>query len=91
MKTSISPDDLRLGQILWATLDAPWLDKVDPSKLGRELNVIRSMAPQRVMSTHLPPARMREAMLEAMAAAPGAPPLPWPNQAGLDEMLAEMT
>jgi hypothetical protein len=32
-----------------------------------------------------------EAMLETMAAAPDAPPFPWPDQAGLDGMLAKMT
>jgi hypothetical protein len=34
---------------------------------------------------------MSEAMFETMAAAPDAPPFPWSDQAGLDEMLAEMT
>ena len=89
--TDVTPEQLRRGQILWATLDAPWLDKVDRSKFGRELQAVRSMAPERIMSTHLPPAVMSEAMLEAMAAATEAPPFPWPDQAALDQMLAQMT
>ena len=52
----LSEKDLREGQIFWATLDAPWLQKVDRGAFARELDSIRKMAPKMVLSSHLPAA-----------------------------------
>jgi hypothetical protein len=79
----LSDEQLRRGQILWATVDAPWLALADPAKLGRELDAVRRMAPRWIMSAHLPPAEMRDAMLDNLAAAASAPPIRWPDQAAL--------
>jgi len=68
--SALSREELRRGQILWATLDAPWLATVDPAKLRQGLDLVRTMAPRRIMSTHLPPAEMNEAMLENLASTP---------------------
>jgi flavorubredoxin len=51
----LSDSDLRDGQVFWASVDSPWLHKVDKVALAGELDVIRKMAPKMVLSSHLPP------------------------------------
>lgn len=89
----LSDSDLRDGQVFWATVDSPWLHKADRVALARELDGIRKMAPQMVLSSHLPaaPGRMVERMLSTLAEAPGAQPFVGPNQAALEQMLGGMT
>jgi flavorubredoxin len=89
----LSEKDLRDGQIFWATLDAPWLHKVDRGALARELDGIRKMAPKMVLSSHLPAASgdMTERLLASLAAAPAAQPFVGPDQAALEQMLKQMT
>jgi flavorubredoxin len=88
----LSDNDLREGQIFWATVDSPWLHKVDGA-WARELDVIRRMEPKMVLSSHLPaaPGNMTERLLESLAAAPTAQPFVGPNQAALEQMLNGMT
>jgi flavorubredoxin len=89
----ISDSDLRDGQIFWATVDSPWLHKVDRSALAAELDAIRKMEPKLILSSHLPaaPGAMTERLLRALAAAPGSQPFVGPNQAAFEEMLKKMT
>lgn len=89
----LSDNDLLDGQVFWATVDSPWLHKVDRVALAGELDGIRKMAPKMVLSSHLPvaPGRMIERMLSSLAAAPGAKPFVGPNQAALEQMLKGMT
>jgi len=89
----LSDKDLREGQVFWATLDAPWLHKVDQGTFARELDSIRAMAPKMVLSSHLPaaPGRMLDRLLASLAAAPDARPFTGPDQAGLEQMLKQMT
>ena len=89
----LSDADLRDGQVFWATVDSPWLHKVDRAALAGELEAIRRMAPKIVLSSHLPvaPGQMTERLLEALAAAPGAQPFVGPSQAAFEEMLKKMT
>ena len=89
----LSDRDLLDGQVFWATVDSPWLHKVDRDSLARELDGIRRMAPRMVLSSHLPPApgHMMERLLASLAAAPGAQPFVGPNQAALEQMLKAMT
>ncbi len=89
----LSDEDLREGQVFWATLDAPWLHKVDRSAFARELNGVRKMAPKMVLSSHLPaaPGYMTERLLASLAAAPTAQPFFGPDQAALEQMLKQMT
>jgi hypothetical protein len=37
----LSETDLRDGQVLWATIDSPWLHKVDKNAFASELDGIR--------------------------------------------------
>lgn len=89
----LSDKDLKEGQIFWATVDSPWLHKVDEGAFASELNSIRSMEPSMILSSHLPAASgdMTERLLASLADAPTAQPFVGPDQAALEQMLMEMT
>ena len=89
----LSDDELRQGQVLWATIDSPWVHKIDPAALAKELNQIREMNPTMVLSSHLPAASgaMTERLLGSLGATPTAQPFIGPDQAALEQMLAQMT
>ena len=89
----LSEEALREGQVFWATVDSPWLHKVDESALAGELKAIRAMEPDLILSSHLPmaPASMTERLLASVAATPNAQPFVGPDQAALEEMLKTMT
>lgn len=84
----VPPEELARGQLLWSTIDAPWVHSVDPKIFEATLNTIRRMDPELILSSHLPPARgMTEQLLSALAAVPGAKPFVGPDQKALQEML----
>ena len=89
----IPESELNAGQTLWATVDAPWLHKVDRSVFAKELKKIGQMEPKIVLSSHLPAAdgRMTARLLATLASAPEAEPFLGPDQQGLEKMLAQMT
>ena len=88
----LSDQQLREAQILWATIDSPWLHKVNPELLQRELEEIRSMAPKIIMCGHLPAVGADDIgrVLAALPAVPAAQPFVGPNQAALEQMLKQM-
>jgi flavorubredoxin len=88
----LSDKALRNGQIFWATVDSPWLHKVDTEALAKELDGIRKMAPKMILSSHLPAAsaELTERLLATLAAVPAAQPFVGPDQASLQQMLKEM-
>jgi hypothetical protein len=85
----LTEKDLRDGQVFWATVDAPWIHKVDRTIFARELESIRRLAPKMVLSSHLPAASgtLVDRMLTSLSLAPDAQPFIGPNQAALEEML----
>src|SRR5262249_18712031 len=89
----LSPRELREAQVAWATVDSPWLHKMDQGAFARELDGIRKMAPKMILSSHLPaaPGNMIERLLASLAAAPTAQPFVGPDQAALEQMLKQMT
>ena len=89
----LSDADLRQGQVAWATIDSPWLHKVDRATFARELDAIRAMQPSMVLSSHLPPApgHIADRMLTTLATAPDAQPFVGPDQQALEAMLRAMT
>ena len=91
--SDLSATDLRDGQVLWTTIDSPWIHKVDRARFGGELDGIRTIAPTLVLSNHLPPApgHMMERFLESLAAAPGAHPFAGGNQSAFEDMLKQMS
>src|SRR6266487_1818048 len=46
-------DGLRTRQLLWATVDSPWVHMVDQARYLDSLARVRAMAPERILSTHL--------------------------------------
>ena len=89
----LSDDELEQGQVFWATVDSPWLHKVDTAAFARELDGIRAIEPTMILSSHLPAAagNMMERLLASLEAVPSAPPFVAPDQAALERMLTEMT
>jgi glyoxylase-like metal-dependent hydrolase (beta-lactamase superfamily II) len=86
----LAADDLRAGQVLWSTIDAPWLHGADPAWLADRLDQVRRMAPARILSGHLPPAdgAMTERLLANLQAVRTAEPFVGPDQSALEVMLA---
>ncbi len=86
---AVPADDLRAAQLLWATVDSPWVQVVDPAAFERTLEPLRAMAPSAVLSTHLPPALgCLDDLLDTLRLAPGADPFVGPDQRALEQMLA---
>ncbi|MFI8290466.1 MBL fold metallo-hydrolase [Streptomyces sp. ms191] len=87
--SDLKPEELRAAQLLWATVDSPWVHIVDPGKYRATLAPLRDMNPEIVLSTHLPPAvRMTDAMLDTITMAPDQDPFVGPDQVALEQLLA---
>ena len=85
----VPADDLRSAQLLWATVDSPWIHVADPDAYLKTIEPIRAMAPETILSSHLPPVvGGTAACLEMLAVAPMADPYVGPDQKALEEMLA---
>ena len=89
----LSDDDLHQGQVFWATVDSPWLHKVDRGLLAKELDGLRALNPALVLSSHLPAAEgaSLNRLLATLESVPDAPSFVGPDQAALEQMLAQMT
>jgi flavorubredoxin len=88
----LSDEQLREGQVFWTTVDSPWIHKVDDKKLAAELDGIRALKPEMILSSHLAAARgdQLDRLLANVAAAPSAPKFAGPTQPMLEQMLKEM-
>jgi hypothetical protein len=83
-----NPDDLRMAQLLWASVDSPWVHAVDPVKFAASFDVLRRFDPSAILSTHLPPVTdNNDAMFATLLGAPQATPFIGPDQAALEAML----
>jgi hypothetical protein len=81
--------DLCAAQLLWATVDSPWVHGVDRGAYERGLEPLRAMAPSAVLSTHLPPAiGCLDDLLDMLRKAPDADPFIGPDQRALEQLLA---
>jgi flavorubredoxin len=89
----LSADELRQGQVFWATVDSPWLHSIDADVFSKRLNAIREIDPALVLSSHLPaaPGHMTERLLASLEAVPAADPFTGPDQAALEQLLTQMT
>ena len=87
--SEVSAADLEQGQRLWATVDAPWVSTADKAVFAAGLEPLRALAPEVLLSSHLPPATGRaHEFLDRLAALPGTAPFVGPDQAALEAMLA---
>jgi hypothetical protein len=81
--------DLRSAQLLWATVDSPWIHVADREAYQRTVDPLRAMAPDTILSAHLPPVvEDLSASLEMLSVAPLADPFVGPDQKALEELLA---
>jgi hypothetical protein len=85
----VSADDLRAAQLLWTSVDSPWVESVDPERFRRTVEPVRSFDPSVVYSTHLPPAQgLNDVLLDFLDVAPGLAPFVGPDQVALEALLA---
>ena len=89
----LDTDELQAGQIRWATIDSPWVHRVDRDAFGHALAQMRSIEPTMVCSSHLPPApgALLDQFVASLAMAPAADPFVGPDHAALEAMLAGMS
>lgn len=88
----IPPKELTEFQMLWATVDAPWLHSVDRTLFAKALDAVRRLSPAVILSSHLPVASgMTEQFLKTLASAVEQAPFVGPDQAALRQNLAQVT
>src|SRR5262245_49683114 len=76
----ITDDQLIGGMTAWTTFDSPWTHITDRSRFGQVLDGIRTLAPQRILSAHLPPALGRlDQLLKIVSSVPDADPFQAPD------------
>jgi glyoxylase-like metal-dependent hydrolase (beta-lactamase superfamily II) len=81
--------DLLAGQLLWATIDSPWVHNVDTSRYLQTVQAMQAIDAEVMLSTHLPPVtQMGARLFDMLALAPGADPFVGPDQQALQAMLA---
>jgi hypothetical protein len=86
---AVPPSELQAGQLLWATVDSPWVHVVDPARYRGSIDPLRAMAAPAVLSSHLPPAvACTDHLLDTLLLAPQADRFVGPDQRALEEMLA---
>jgi flavorubredoxin len=87
----LTEEVLRQGQILWASIDSPWLHAVDTRVLEKQLDEIRRIEPKLILSDHLPAAggAMIKLLLSSIAGVPVAQPFVGPDQAALIQMMTQ--
>jgi glyoxylase-like metal-dependent hydrolase (beta-lactamase superfamily II) len=80
---------VRDAQLLWASVDSPWVHSVDRVRFQATVDPLRALDPTALLSTHLPPAvGVNDVMFEAVTAAPSASPFVGPDQQALEALLA---
>ncbi len=86
---AVDPEERRAAQLLWASVDSPWVHLVDPTAYAASVDEVRRLAPASVLSTHLPPATgVDDALFEMLHEAPAGPEFIGPDQQALEAMLA---
>jgi len=82
------PSELRAAQLLWATVDSPWVHTVDPARYAASFQPLRDFGPSVILSTHLPPVTANtDALFTTLLDAPRAAEFTGPDQAALEAML----
>lgn len=82
-------DEVRDLQLLWATIDSPWVHNVDPARFRATVDPLRAMGASAVFSSHLPPVQQPDDRLyETVLLAPQTNPFVGPDQAALEALLA---
>jgi hypothetical protein len=87
---AVDPGDLRTAQLLWASVDSPWVHTVDPVKYAASFQPLHDFGPSTILSTHLPPVTSNTAThFSTLLDAPRAEAFTGPDQAALEAMLRD--
>jgi hypothetical protein len=85
-----NPDELRAAQLLWASVDSPWVHLIDRAKFAGSFQPLRDFGPSAILSTHLPPVLSNlSAQMATLLEAPQGSPWSGPDQAALEAMLRD--
>jgi flavorubredoxin len=88
LASDLPPSVLAQAQLLWASVDVPWVQMVDRARYQAAIDAIAGLDPAWILSSHLPPARGgAERFCQTLLQAPDAPPWVGPDQAALLRML----
>ena len=87
-----SEDELRQGILTWESFDSPWVALAEGEKFAKLLDGVRTLAPELILSSHLPPARgMIDQLLDVLALLPTAAPFVSPDQGAFAQMAAALS
>lgn len=86
---AVPADEVRAAQLLWASVDSPWVHKVDQARYEAGFEPFRAFDPSWTFSVHLPPIQgALDSMMQTLRGAPAIPEFVGPDQAALEAMLA---
>ncbi len=87
--TSAPADDVAAAQLLWISVDSPWVHNIDRTRYEASFEPLRQFNPSSIFSVHLPPIHgALDRMLQTLRGAPDTPAFVGPDQAALEAMLA---
>ena len=70
---AVDAGELRAAQLLWATVDSPWVHSVSTASYLSSVRSLESLSARTLLSSHLPPAvGIQSQLLDMLAAAPAA-------------------
>src|SRR6187549_270674 len=82
-------DQVRDLQLLWASVDSPWVHQVDEARVRATVDPVRAMGASAIFSSHLPAVvQPDERLFETVLLAPQTNPFVGPDQAALEALLA---
>jgi hypothetical protein len=82
-------NEVRDFQLLWASIDSPWVHNVDPARFRATVDPLRALGASAVFSSHLPPVPQPDDQLfETVLLAPETAPFVGPDQVALEALLA---
>ena len=82
-------DQVRDLQLLWATIDSPWVQNVDPARFRTTVDPLRALGASAVFSSHLPPVpQPDDRLFDTVLLAPQTSPFVGPDQVALEALLA---
>lgn len=85
----LTDSEVRDRQLLWASVDSPWLQHATGPSYLQSVRAMRALGPRRVLSSHLPAVeRDLDRLFDMAAAAAGISPFTGPDQAALEQLLS---
>lgn len=91
MANDLPEETLRDSQLLWASVDAPWIQHIDRQRFAAVLRQTADLDPEWILSAHLPPARaMASQLCHNLSLAPDAAPFAAPDQPAFEAMMRDM-